>query len=122
MNGVSNVITEVRFAVDGSEDWCVRNDEPSRDPYITIYLQNIRYVSELVIVFENYGKGFIIEPHHAKTCLRDFRQVTFKPECSATEASLNLESLDIASIHIIHIILSKQRTTKVLFRLRGCAG
>ena len=48
-----------------------------------------------------------------------FDQVTFKPACSATEASYNLETLDIASIHII---LSKQWTTKVLIRLRGCAG
>ena len=43
-----------------------------------------------------------------------FDQVTFKPSCSATEATL-----DIASIHII---LPKQRTTKVLIRLRGCVG
>ena len=48
-----------------------------------------------------------------------FNQVRFKSACSATEASENLETLDIASIHII---LSKQRTTKVLIRLRGCAG
>ena len=41
------------------------------------------------------------------------------PACSATEASQNLETLDKASIHII---LSKQRTTKMLIRLRGCAG
>ena len=50
---------------------------------------------------------------------RIFDQVTFKPDCSATEASSNLVTLDRASIHII---LSKQRTTKVLIRLRGCAG
>ena len=48
-----------------------------------------------------------------------FDQVTFKPACPATEASLYLDTLDIASIHII---LSRQRTTKVLIRLRGCAG
>ena len=47
-----------------------------------------------------------------------FDQVRFKPACSATETSWNLETLDRASIHII---LSKQRTTKVLIRLRGCA-
>ena len=48
-----------------------------------------------------------------------FDQVRFKPACSATQTSYNLETLDKASIHII---LSKQRTTKVLIRLRGCAG
>ena len=48
-----------------------------------------------------------------------FDQLTFKPACSATEASWNLETLDIASMHII---LSKQRKTKVLIRLCGCAG
>ena len=42
-----------------------------------------------------------------------------KPACSATEASWSLETLDIASIHII---LFKQRTTKVLIRLHGCTG
>ena len=48
-----------------------------------------------------------------------FDQVRFKPACSATEASKSLETLDIASIHIL---LSEQRTTKVLISLRGCAG
>ena len=48
-----------------------------------------------------------------------FDQVRFKPACSATEASYNFETLDITSMHII---LSKQRTTKVLIRLRGCTG
>ena len=47
-----------------------------------------------------------------------FDQVRFKPVCSATEASYNLETLEKASIHI----LSKQWTTNVLIRLRGCAG
>ena len=50
---------------------------------------------------------------------RIFDQIRFKSVCSATEASQNLETLDIPSIHII---LSTQRTTKVLIRLRGCAG
>ena len=48
-----------------------------------------------------------------------FDQVRFKPACSATETSKNLECWDKAGIHII---LSKQRRTKVLIRLRGCAG
>ena len=45
--------------------------------------------------------------------------IRLKPACSATETSQGLEMLEIASIDII---LSKQRTTKVLIRLRGCAG
>ena len=48
-----------------------------------------------------------------------FDQVRFKPAWSATEPGQNLESLDIASVYII---LSNQRTTKVLIRLCGCAG
>ena len=48
-----------------------------------------------------------------------FAQVRFKPALLATEASYNLEVLDIAGIHVI---LSKKRTTKVLIRLRRCAG
>ena len=47
------------------------------------------------------------------------KQVRHKPACPATKASPSLENLDIASIGII---LSKQRTTKALIRLRGCAG
>ena len=46
-------------------------------------------------------------------------RVRLKPACSATRTSQGLEMLDIASIDII---LSKQRTTKALLRLRGCAG
>ena len=48
-----------------------------------------------------------------------FHQVRLKLASSATEASRSLEILDLASISII---LSKQRTRKVLIRLRGCAG
>ena len=39
--------------------------------------------------------------------------------CTATEASLSLE---ISTIESRDIILSKQRTTKALIRLCGCAG
>ena len=48
-----------------------------------------------------------------------FDQVRLKPACSATEASENHE---IANIETIDFILSRQRTTKALIRLRGCAG
>ena len=46
-------------------------------------------------------------------------QVLFKPAFSATEASCSLTLLDIASVGIV---LSKQRTTKMLIRLRWCEG
>ena len=45
--------------------------------------------------------------------------VRLKPACSATETSWSLEILDIETRGII---LSEQRTTKVLIRLRECAG
>ena len=48
-----------------------------------------------------------------------FDQVRLKPACATTEASWSLESLVLASIFII---LSRQRKTKALIRLRGCAG
>ena len=57
----------------------------------------------------------IFEPRHAKTFLLGF--ATRKD--SNQPAQLSLETLAIASIYII---LSKQRTTKVLIRLRGCPG
>ena len=46
-------------------------------------------------------------------------QVRLKPDCSATGTSWSLEIPAIASGCIL---LSKQRTTKALIRLRGCAG
>ena len=46
-------------------------------------------------------------------------QVRLKPVCSTTEASWSLEISDLASLGIT---LSRQRTTKVLIRLRGCTG
>ena len=48
-----------------------------------------------------------------------FDQVRLKPACSPAEISWRLEISAIASRGII---LSSQRTTKVLIRLRGCAG
>ena len=46
-------------------------------------------------------------------------QTRHKLACAATEASYSLE---ISAIESRDIILSKQRTTKTLIRLRGCAG
>ena len=45
--------------------------------------------------------------------------VRLKPACSTTEASKCLGFSDIASIDVI---LSRQRKTKMLIRMRGCAG
>ena len=57
----------------------------------------------------------ITEPHHGKTCLREF----LKLACSATEASTRLE---ILVTETRDITLPRKRTTKVLIRLHGCAG
>ena len=46
-------------------------------------------------------------------------QVRHKPACAATEARQRLE---ISDIETTCIILSRQRTTTALIRLRGCAG
>ena len=46
-------------------------------------------------------------------------QVRHKPACAATETSY---SLKILNLERRGIILSRQRTTKVLIRLRGCTG
>ena len=46
-------------------------------------------------------------------------QVRLKLVCSASETSYGPEILDLASKGII---LSRQRTTKALIRLHGCAG
>ena len=46
-------------------------------------------------------------------------KVRLKPVCSADETSKGLEIFAIASRSIL---LSRQRTTKALIRLRACAG
>ena len=69
-----------------------------------------------------HGRSLVLKiamTESGKCVFGDFDQVRFKPACSASETSQNLEPLDRASIHII---LSKQRTIKVMVRLRGCAG
>ena len=48
-----------------------------------------------------------------------FRPDRYKPVCVATEARWKLE---ISDMETRGIILSKQQTTKVLIRLRGCTG
>ena len=54
-----------------------------------------------------------------KSVFRVCYQVRLKPACSAAGTSYKLEILDIETRDII---LSRQRTTKVLIRLRGCTG
>ena len=46
-------------------------------------------------------------------------KLRFKPACSATETSWKVETSLAASLDMI---LSKKRITKMLIRLRGCAG
>ena len=58
-------------------------------------------------------------PSSENVSLRVCDQLRFKPACSASEASYRL---DISDLETRNIILSKERTTKALIRLRGCAG
>ena len=60
-----------------------------------------------------------IEPRHEKSCLRGLRPGRQKPACAATESS---KRLAISDIETRGILLSGQRKTKALIRLRGCAG
>ena len=63
--------------------------------------------------------GLLNEPHHKKTCLRDFftRLDTNQPAQLQKQASH-----DIANVETRDIILFMQRTTKALIRLRGSAS
>ena len=54
-----------------------------------------------------------------KPVFKVFDQVRLQPVCSAKEASYSHE---FANIDTRDIMLSRQRTTKMLIRLRGCAG
>ena len=75
--------------------------------------------SSRVPAMVKYDRYEIFEPCHEKTCLRVCDQVRHKPVSAATEA---MRMLEISDIETRGIILSRQRTTKVLIRLRGCAG
>ena len=59
------------------------------------------------------------EPRHDKTCLREFPT---RPDTNRPAQPQKLASLEILAKESRDIILSKQRTTKALIRLRGCAG
>ena len=63
--------------------------------------------------------SIIIEPRHDKTCLREFPT---RPETNRSAQPQKLASLEISAIESREIIPPKQRTTKALIRLRGCAG
>ena len=54
-----------------------------------------------------------------KPVFRGFDQIRLKPVCSSKEA---IYSNEIANIDTRDIILSRQRTTKVLIGLRGRGG
>ena len=66
-----------------------------------------------------HARFVLTEPRHEKPVFGVFDLVTHKPACAVTEASYKLE---ISDIETRDIILSRQRTTKALIRLRGCAG
>ena len=59
------------------------------------------------------------EPRHDKTCLWEFPT---RPDTNRPAQPQKLASLEILAIESRDIILSKQRTTKALIRLHGCAG
>ena len=61
----------------------------------------------------------LIGPRRDKICLRGSDKAGLKPVSSATETSCNIEISLEASLYMI---LSNQRITKALIRLRECAG
>ena len=67
------------------------------------------------------GLSFYYQSSHVtrKPVFGVFHQVTLNPVCSTKEACYSHE---IANIETRYIILPRQRTTKVLIRLRGCTG
>ena len=69
---------------------------------------------------QNKTRANIIEPRHDKMCLREFptRPDTNRPAQPQKLARV----LKFWAIEFKYIILSKQRTTKALIRLRGFAG
>ena len=68
---------------------------------------------------QNLYFTYIIEPRHDKSCLQEFPTW---PDTNSPAQPQKLASLEISAIESRDIILSKQRTTKALIRLHGCAG
>ena len=81
--------------------------------FYTIY--NTIEFSKSISSAASIGFFIIFEPIHEKVCLRGLRQ-------GKTNWSAQLQRLIILIIETRDIILSKQRITKALIRLRGCAG
>ena len=77
------------------------------------FLSTVKYQSGFTATPVKY------EPRHEKTCLRDFRPGKTEIGLLSYEASQRLE---ISYTETRGIILSRQRITKALIRLRGCAG
>ena len=68
---------------------------------------------------ERWNLYLIVEPRHEKTCLREC------PTRSDSNRPAQLQKLAWGLkfwLHKLDITLSRQRTTKALIRLRGCAG
>ena len=100
---------DVLFASFRMSGWPSARKEPSsrQSACVVLYL-----MPSLVFVFLSRlvswaGCGIRIEPRHEKTCLRGFRPG---------------KRLEISDIETRDIILSRQRRTNALIRLRGCAG
>ena len=83
--------------------------------FISFQTGKIQVTSQQMHLFQVY---YIWTSSRENLSLRYSDQVRLKPACSATETSYYLGILDSASIGII---LSRQRTTKALIRLPGCA-
>ena len=80
----------------------------------------INWIYSSIVLNGTASYQVLFEPRHEKTCLRESAiRGRLKPACSDIETRKSLEILDLASIGIM---LFRQRTTKMLIRLRGCAG
>ena len=91
-----------------------------------IYLKRVKTLSQCknlgintyVTAESEHVNQNLYEPCHDKMCLRESPT---RPDKNRPAQPQKLASLEISAIESRGIILSKERTTKALIRLRGCA-
>ena len=98
------------------------NNNKKIQPYLPIIFRTVNITFVFAWVFRPnciYEPDLYMSLVMRKPVFGVFDQVRLKPACSAVEAC---ESHEISNIETRDIVLSRQWTTKVLIRQRGCTG
>ena len=100
------------------DEYCIKDDGNTlvMRTHSVVFLASSYYANSWVkILLQHIRKSLVMTKPVFGVC----DQVRHKPACAAIEARKRLKNSDMETRSII---LSRQRTTKALVRLRGCAG